>query len=85
MTHVLWMAGGTITRDGKRFVLTTQDTQQIVFDLATGEIVSRKKAGLGGVQIWVVRGLMAFVALFVVAAIVRWLYFSRMGRKPPDE
>lgn len=78
VAHVLWMSDATVTRDGTRFVLTTQDAHQIVFDLATGEEVSRRKAGLGGGRIWVVRGLMAFVALFVAAAIVRWLV---MGRK----
>jgi len=79
VTHVLWMAGGMVTRDGKRFVLLTQDAQQIVFDLATGDIVSRKAAGLGNVQVWVARGLMAFVALFLAAAFARWLYFARKG------
>jgi hypothetical protein len=60
-------------------VLLTQDSQQIIFDLSTGEIVSRKEAGLGNVQIWVVRGLMAFIILFMLAAFARWLYFARKG------
>lgn len=77
--HVLWMAGGMITRDGRRFVLLTQDSQQVVFDLDTGAVVSRKTAGLGNVQVWVARGLMAFVALFLAAAFARWLYFARKG------
>jgi hypothetical protein len=77
LTHVMWMSDGTVTRDGRRFVLTTQDAHQVVFDLATGEVVGRKKLGLGGGQIWVVRGLMAFVALFVIAAVVRWLVVGR--------
>jgi hypothetical protein len=79
VTHVLWMSDGIVTKDGKRFVLMTQDSQQIVFDLATGEVVSRKQAGLGNVQVWVVRGLMAFIALFLAAAFARWLYFARKG------
>lgn len=79
VAHVLWNAGAMITKDGKRFVLLTQDSQQIIFDLSTGEIVSRKEAGLGNVQIWVVRGLMAFIILFMLAAFARWLYFARKG------
>jgi hypothetical protein len=83
VTHVLWNAGLVLTRDGKRFVLMTQDAQQIIFDPETGNIISRKPAGLGNAKVWVMRGLMAFIALFFVAAFVRWLYFSRKGTGGP--
>jgi hypothetical protein len=80
VAHVLWMADATITRDGTRFVLTTQDAHQIVFDLATGEEISRRKAGLGGGQIWVVRGMMALIGLFLTAAVIRWLVLGRKAQ-----
>jgi hypothetical protein len=71
MTHVLWMSDGIVTKDDKRFVLATHDSQQIVFDLAGGEVVSRKQAGLGNLQVWTVRFLMAVIFLFIIAWIVR--------------
>ena len=76
-THVLWIAGGVVTADGRRFVLMTQDSLQVVIELATGDIVSKKEAGLGNVQTWVLRVLMALVLAFVVAFVVRGLVWGR--------
>jgi hypothetical protein len=68
MTHVLWMTDGIVTKDGKRFVLSTHDSQQFVFELATGEIVSQRKAGIAnfeGWKSWLIGGLTVFVIVFL--------------------
>src|SRR4029079_6267294 len=45
--HVLWIAGEALDRTGTKFVLNTQDQNQIMFDAKTGEILSRGKIGMG--------------------------------------
>jgi hypothetical protein len=82
MQHVLWLAGGTVTADGTRFVLLTQDSRRLTFDLATGDLLSAKSAGLGDqAQVWAMRVALAAVGTGVVLAVGLWLYFSRV-RKP---
>ncbi len=44
--HVIWIAGEVLDRSGTKFILNTQDQNQITFDAATGEILSQRKIGL---------------------------------------
>ena len=45
--HILWVGGAVLREDAERFVLFTQDTNQITFDIDTGEIVGTEKTGYG--------------------------------------
>jgi hypothetical protein len=43
--HVIWIAGEALDRTGTKFILNTQDQNQITFDAKTGEILHRGKVG----------------------------------------
>lgn len=78
MDHILWMAGGTLTKDGKKFVLQTHDSRQHIFDLATGVLVESRAAGLGNeARLWVIRTTMAVVGLAAVVVLGLYLYHTR--------
>jgi hypothetical protein len=74
MKYILWMAGATITRDGKQFVLMTQDARQIFFDLQTGMITENREAGLGNAKVWVVRLSLGVVLTTLIITMSLYLY-----------
>ena len=67
--HVIWIAGETLDhRTGTKFVLNTQDQNQITFDAATGEILSRSKIGLASPRTpYILAGTAVLTALAAVA------------------
>jgi hypothetical protein len=74
--YVLWSSGGVLNEDTGRFVLMTQDSHRLTFDYRTGELISRKKAGLGNpllTTILIASGVLAAAILGVWA----WLVFVR--------
>jgi hypothetical protein len=76
--HILWMAGGTVTRDGTKFVLQTHDARQYVFALETGAVLEDRAAGLGNAaQVWLMRGTMAVVGLAAVVVLGLYWYHAR--------
>ncbi|HEY2786108.1 MAG TPA: hypothetical protein VGJ05_14160 [Fimbriiglobus sp.] len=66
--HVIWIAGEVLDRTGKKFVLNTQDQNQITFDAATGEILSRGKIGLASPRMpYILTATAIAMVLFAVA------------------
>ena len=74
--HVLWAAGAALNEDAGQFVVMTQDANQITFDVATGEIVARKKVGLGNpLTVWLVAVIGGLAVL--ILAVWAWFVFGR--------
>lgn len=78
--HILWAGGAVLRDDTERFVLFTQDTNQITFDITTGEIVGTEKTGYGsrfGQR--VIMGTLGLTLLLLLA----WAFYafrrSRVG------
>jgi hypothetical protein len=74
--HVQWRAGEAIVERTGRFVLYTQDSQKVVFDLTTGALLSKEPAGQDA------KYFLAAVAVVTVVTVllgVRWLV---RGPKP---
>lgn len=81
--YVLWAAGavlqGAIDEGPGRFVLHTQDANRVVFELSSGEVLSRDKVGLSNPlfkPILAVSGVIALVILGTWA----WLVFGRKSK-----
>lgn len=77
MRYILWNAGGVFTQDGKQFVLMTQDSRQVFFDLATGQMTENREAGLGNARTGVVKLSMFLVGTAVVVVMGLYLYHLR--------
>ena len=74
--YLLWSAGGVLNESTGRFVLVTQDSQRLTYDYRTGELISRRQAGLGNPllrTVLIVSGVLAAAILGVWA----WLVFVR--------
>jgi len=79
--HVLWIAGEALDRTGTKFVLNTQDQNQIVFDARTGEILSRGKVGLGSPRMpYIVAGTAGLTILMAIGL----YWFVRRVKVPND-
>jgi hypothetical protein len=66
--HVIWIAGETLDRTGTKFVLNTQDQNQITFNATTGEILSRGKVGLASPRMpYILAGTAVLMLLFASA------------------
>lgn len=77
MRFILWNAGGVVTRDGKQFVLMTQDERQVFFDLDSGRIALSREAGSKNAQEWILRLSLAIVGTAIVAAMGFFLFYLR--------
>lgn len=77
MRFILWNAGGVLSQDGTQFVLMTQDSRQLFFDLATGKALEARDAGLGNAKVWVIRVSLALVGTAIAAAMGLYLYHLR--------
>jgi hypothetical protein len=80
--HLLWSAGGIMTTDGQQFCLMTQDSRQVFFDLATGDIAWEREAGLGNARVWVVRLSLAATGLAAIAIFIGFAWHGRLRRRP---
>lgn len=77
MRYILWNAGGVFTQDGGRFVLMTQDSRQVFFELASGQMTENREAGLGNARTGVVKLSMILVGTAVVVVMGIYLYHLR--------
>ncbi len=77
MRFILWNAGGVVSKDGTQFVLMTQDSRQLFFDLATGRLLDSRDAGLGNAKVWVIRISLALVGTAIVVVMSLYLYHLR--------
>lgn len=71
--HVQWRAGEAIVERTGRFVLYTQDSQKVVFDLTTGAMLSKEPAGQDAKYFL---AAIAGVTVVTVLLAVRWLVRS---------
>ena len=79
--YVLWSAGGALNDATGRFVLSTQDAQQNVFDFRTGERLRKVAAGLANpLAAWLLSG--AFGVSLALAG--GWGYWAFGRRKSPS-
>lgn len=77
MRYILWNAGGVFTKDGKQFVLLTQDERQVFFNLENGRIDLSRDAGSKNAQEWVLRLTLAIVGSAIVAVLGIYFYHLR--------
>lgn len=68
---VLWAAGAVLT--GDRFVVMTQDANQLAFDARTGELLSKTRVGLNNPLIPKLLGLAGGLAAILLAA---WAWYA---------
>jgi len=78
--HILWQAGAVFSQNETQFVLFTQDSNQLAFDVATGDLLAKNPAGLGNpllvTLLSIIGGLMVVIFLIWIAVLIR-------GRKSP--
>jgi hypothetical protein len=79
MKHVIWIAGEALDRTGTKFVLNTQDQNQITFDAATGEVLHRGKVGLASPRM---PYILAAVAVLITLTAVGLYWFVRRVKVP---
>ncbi|MFO0938583.1 MAG: hypothetical protein U0798_18925 [Gemmataceae bacterium] len=74
--HVQWRAGEGVVEKNGRFWMYTQDAQKVIFDLKTGELLSKESAGANAKYF-----LAAIASLTIVTVLlaIRWLV---RGPKP---
>ena len=80
--HVLWKSDASLNDAAGRFIVFTHDSNRIVFDYKTGEVVSRTKAGLGNPMMRVILGATAALIALMIGGWV-WLAFVRKRADVP--
>lgn len=81
MKHVIWIAGEVLDRGGTRFILNTQDQNQITFDATTGDVLSRTRLGLASPRMpYILAGTAALTIAFAAG-----LVWSVRRFKPPGQ
>ncbi len=76
--HILWVAGAVLNTDETRFVAFTQDSNQLTFDVATGELLAKEPAGLGNPRLVI---LLSVIGGLMAAMLIGWLVFLLRQRK----
>jgi hypothetical protein len=79
MKHVIWIAGESLDRTGTKFVLNTQDQNQITFDALTGEVLARRQVGTA--SRWMPY-ILAVTAVLIVLSALGLVWFVRRVKVP---
>lgn len=79
--YVLWSSGGVLNEQTGRFMLMTQDAHRVTFDYRTGELISRKPAGLANPLLTTVL-IASGVMIVLILAVWVWFAFLRRSKAP---
>lgn len=81
--HLLWAAGAALNEKTGRFVVMTQDANQITFDIRTGAIIEQRAAGISNPLTSWILGVSGGLALLILA-VWAWLVFGRRTKVIPS-
>ncbi|MGL6096826.1 MAG: hypothetical protein ACRC7O_13650 [Fimbriiglobus sp.] len=79
--HVLWVAGAVLLEPAGKFVVHTQDSGRVTFDIRTGEILARDRVGLSNPIFQPILLTSAGMAAVILAGWA-WFAFVRRPKAP---